>query len=142
MASCAPDLALEMASEEPLPNEHHRAATEARWFYRGIGRNGQSLASIRAAIVIPADVERELQTFAKRRPEEAWWVEQALAYRRAVLAAFDRLVAAAAPAASPCVASADPLDEEFPTARDREAAEAFQQELAAAERFRTRLLIW
>lgn len=132
----------ELTSTAPPPEAYEDPEAEAAWLY-SVGQKGD-LAEVRALIAVPAEVKRDLLTFARLHPHEARWVNRCLAHREAVLAAFDRM-AGPIPTPAPVVIRPTLRDlpkEELPTPYDLEAEAAFRQELTALERFRPRLALW
>ncbi len=57
-----------------------------------VGRNGDSVETIRELIAVPAKVEAVLLAYAKRHPEDQQGIEGALEFRRRVAEEFERLV--------------------------------------------------
>jgi hypothetical protein len=42
--------------------------------------------------VVPPKIEKVLRAYMKESPEDAWWIEQSLEFRRDILKEFNRLV--------------------------------------------------
>ena len=70
----------------PQPRE------EARNLVALIGRNGNTVESIRQLIAVPANIEQALKHYARLHPQDAEGVEIVLEFRRLVAKEFDRLV--------------------------------------------------
>ena len=72
-----------------------RASTprqEARNLFALVGRSGVTVESIRELITVPPDIERTLQLYLRRHPEDAPGIEKVLSFRARVREEFDRLV--------------------------------------------------
>jgi phage protein U len=67
---------------------------EARQLVQMLGRNGDDIRSLRALICITDGERAKLRAWADEEPELVSGIEQAIAFRDAVLREFDRLVAA------------------------------------------------
>lgn len=57
-----------------------------------IGRNGDSVDTIRELIAVPPEIETALRAFAGEHPEEQRGIERILKFREKVLAEFERVV--------------------------------------------------
>jgi hypothetical protein len=57
-----------------------------------IGRNGDTVDSIRELVAVPPWIEHALGLYARRYPEEAPTIEKVLRFRKRVREEFDRLV--------------------------------------------------
>lgn len=68
------------------------AKAEARMLFSLIGRNGDTLETVRELIAVPPETEALLRQFAEEWPECARGVEAILRYRRKVGEEFERLV--------------------------------------------------
>jgi hypothetical protein len=64
---------------------------EARGLFVAIGRNGETVESVRELICLDAESREVLQAFQAAHPEEVW-VLRALEFREKVLEQFERLV--------------------------------------------------
>lgn len=69
------------------------ALADAKVLYGLVLRRTESVQEIRELIAVPPKLERVLRTYMKQSPEDSWWIERSLQFRRDVLAEFDRLVA-------------------------------------------------
>jgi hypothetical protein len=65
---------------------------EARNLFALVGRNGDTVDSIRELIAVPRWIEHALGLYAKRFPEDAPAIEKVLRFRTRVREEFDRLV--------------------------------------------------
>jgi hypothetical protein len=72
------------------------ARGEAESLYRMAQQKGNSLESVRELIAVPKETEAILREYARSDPAEAYWVEGALRFRKAVAAEFERLCRAGA----------------------------------------------
>jgi hypothetical protein len=70
---------------------------EARILAAMVGKNGNSLESIRELIHVPPKMEQALRLYASRHPEDAKGIESVLRFRRRVEEEFERLCGAATP---------------------------------------------
>jgi hypothetical protein len=52
------------------------AKAEARALLPLIGKDGNSVETLRALITIPPKFERALRAYAERHPEESHWIEE------------------------------------------------------------------
>lgn len=68
------------------------AKQEARQIFGLLGKNGDTVESLRKLIAVPPRAEALLRAFARERPENQHGIEQMLAYRRRVGEEFERLV--------------------------------------------------
>jgi hypothetical protein len=66
---------------------------EARKLLMLIGRNGDTIESIRDLIAVPPEIERTMRLFVLEHPEESGGVERVLEFRRRVSEEFDLLTA-------------------------------------------------
>lgn len=66
---------------------------EALSLFALVGRNGDTVESIRELIPVPPRIERRLLLYAEQNPEDAWDVEHVLEFRRRVVEEFERLAA-------------------------------------------------
>lgn len=66
---------------------------EALSLFAMVGRNGETLESVRELIAVPSQTETKLLLFADRNPEDAMWIGRVLQYRRRVAEEFERLAA-------------------------------------------------
>jgi hypothetical protein len=66
---------------------------EARKLLMLIGRNGDTIESIRDLIAVPPEIERTMRLFVLEHPEESGGVERVLQFRRHVAEEFERLAA-------------------------------------------------
>jgi hypothetical protein len=66
---------------------------EARKLLMLVGRNGDTIESIRDLIAVPPEIERTMRLFVLQHPEESGGVERVLAFRRDVAEEFERLAA-------------------------------------------------
>jgi hypothetical protein len=67
---------------------------EALSLFGLIGRNGDTVESVRELIAVPTQIETALLLYAERNPEEAFGIERGLQFRRRVAEEFERLVRA------------------------------------------------
>ena len=67
------------------------ALAEAKLLYRIIGPEN-TVEKLRDLIVVPPKIEKVLRAYMRERPEDAWWIEQSLEFRRDILKEFNRLV--------------------------------------------------
>jgi hypothetical protein len=65
---------------------------EARGLFVAIGRNGETVDSIRELISLDQESRKILTDFAAAQPAEGVWVLRAIAFRERVLEQFERLV--------------------------------------------------
>jgi hypothetical protein len=75
---------------EPLT--HAMACGEARSLFIAIGRNGETVDSIRELIRVDQERRNALMDFAAAQPAESVWVLRTLEFRDMVLEKFERLV--------------------------------------------------
>jgi hypothetical protein len=68
------------------------ARAEALSLFAMVGRNGETLESVRELIAVPSQTETKLLLFADENPEDAMWIGRVLQYRRRALEEFDRLM--------------------------------------------------
>jgi hypothetical protein len=68
-----------------------RPTDEARSLFKLVGRNGDTVESVRELIAVPPETERNLRSFICQHPEDALGVERVLQYRRRVAQEFERL---------------------------------------------------
>ena len=73
------------------------AAGEARGLFVAIGRNGETVDSVRELICLDQESRKILTDFAAAQPAEAVWVLRALEFRERVLEQFERLVSRSRP---------------------------------------------
>jgi hypothetical protein len=66
---------------------------EARSLFAMIGRNGDTIDSIRELIAVPSDVEQALRLYIQRHPEDAAGIERVIEFRKRVAQQFERLAA-------------------------------------------------
>lgn len=66
---------------------------EALSLFALVGRNGDTVESIRELIAVPPHIEAALLLYAERNPEEAFGIERGLQFRRRVAEEFERLAA-------------------------------------------------
>lgn len=78
----------------PRP-DHRDARAEALALFAMVGRNGDTVRSIRELIEVGREDQEWLRLFVAAFPEEREWVLQALELRRRILKEFDRLVVGA-----------------------------------------------
>jgi hypothetical protein len=64
---------------------------EARALFAMIGRNGDTIESIRELIAVPPGIERALRLYLHQHPEDAEGVERVLEFRQKVSEEFDRV---------------------------------------------------
>ncbi len=64
---------------------------EARVLFGLVGRNGDTVETIRELITVPEETEAALQAFVRAYPEEQGNIERVLRFRREVQAEFERL---------------------------------------------------
>ena len=57
-----------------------------------LGRNGETVESIRSLIAVPPEIEDALTLYARRNPEDAFGIERVIRFRRRVAEEFERLV--------------------------------------------------
>lgn len=67
------------------------ALAEAKLLYRIIGPEN-TVEKLRDLIVVPPKIEKVLRAYMRQSPEDAWWIEQSLEFRRDILKEFNRLV--------------------------------------------------
>jgi hypothetical protein len=65
---------------------------EARGLFVAIGRNGETIDSIRELISLDQESRKILTDFAAAQPAEGVWVLRAIEFRERVLEQFERLV--------------------------------------------------
>ncbi len=87
-----PVAAQESEAAEPWLWSAASPQAEARLLFSMIGRNGDSLESIRELISVPPHVETLLRAFAQEHPEHGAGIEGILRYRLEVGREFERLV--------------------------------------------------
>jgi hypothetical protein len=66
---------------------------EARKLLLLVGRNGDTIESVRDLIAVPPEIERTMRLFVLQHPEESGGVERVLEFRRRVSEEFDLLTA-------------------------------------------------
>ena len=74
---------------------------EAISLFALIGRNGDTVESVRELIAVPPCVEATLLGYAERNPEDCFGIERVLQFRRRVAEEFERLLADPAISSSP-----------------------------------------
>ena len=80
-------------SHEPTEDlSTYHARLEAESLFAMLGRDGNTVDSIRKLIGLDAHAERVLRAFAAADPGEADWVEGVLKFRNEVLRQFNRLL--------------------------------------------------
>jgi hypothetical protein len=67
------------------------ARSEARNLLALVGRNGDTVDSIRELIAVPSDIERTLRLFLRQYPEDSDGVERVLEFRKRVAQEFEQL---------------------------------------------------
>lgn len=65
------------------------AKAEARMLFAMVGRDGDTLQSIRELIRVPAKIEATLRAYARRFPEDRAGIEGVIQFRRQVAEEFD-----------------------------------------------------
>jgi hypothetical protein len=65
---------------------------EALCLFAMVGRNGDTVESVRELIAVPPRIEAALLLYAERNPEDALGIERVLQFRRRVAEEFERLV--------------------------------------------------
>jgi hypothetical protein len=68
------------------------ACAEARGLFTAIGRNGETVDSVRELICLDPESHKILTNFAAAQPAESVWVLRVLEFRERVLEQFERLV--------------------------------------------------
>jgi hypothetical protein len=63
-----------------------------------VGKNGDTVESIRELIAVPPDIEQALRLYSRWHPEDAYGVERVLKFRKRVGEQFERLTAVREPA--------------------------------------------
>ncbi len=66
---------------------------EALTLFALVGRNGDTIESVRELIAVPPRIEAALLLYAERNPEDALGIERVLQFRRRVAEEFERLAA-------------------------------------------------
>lgn len=64
---------------------------EALSLFTLVGRNGDTVQSVRELIAVPPNIEAALWLYAERNPEDAQAIERVLQFRRRVAEEFERL---------------------------------------------------
>jgi hypothetical protein len=64
---------------------------EALSLFALVGRNGDTVESVRELIAVPHSIETALLLYAQRNPEDALGIERVLHFRRRVAEEFERL---------------------------------------------------
>ena len=82
-----------MADDELL--SRHSAILEARCLLKLL-ETGSTVEGLRQLIVVPARSERAMRAFSQAHEEEAYFMDRAVMFRKAVLDEFNRLVRAGA----------------------------------------------
>jgi hypothetical protein len=72
---------------------HTSVRAEAQSLFRLLGKDGNTVESLRELIAVPQGVIRNLRQYGESDPAEAYWVTSALRFRRAVGVEFEKLVA-------------------------------------------------
>jgi hypothetical protein len=75
---------------EPLT--HAMACGEARGLFIAIGRNGETVDSMRELIRVDQESRKALMDFAAAQPEESVWILRTLEFRERVLEQFEQLI--------------------------------------------------
>jgi hypothetical protein len=70
------------------------AKAEARALLPLVGKNGDTVETLRALICVQPKTERALRAFAQAHPEEAYFVDRVLKFRNQVAREFEALVRA------------------------------------------------
>jgi hypothetical protein len=71
--------------------QKHMAREEARGLLKLVGKNGETVDTVRDLIGIDGRLERKLLTFIERNRLDAPWVRDAMTFRAIVLEEFNRL---------------------------------------------------
>jgi hypothetical protein len=80
----------ELRFSEPLTRA--MASGEARGLFAAIGRNGETIDSVRELICLDPESRKVLENFAAAQPAESVWVLRVMEFRERVLEQFERLV--------------------------------------------------
>ncbi len=87
-----------MSRQKSDPNEQQdadteaSAAAEAQSLFSLVGRNGDTIETIRELIAVPEETEAALQALARACPQEQANIKRVLRFRREVQAEFERLL--------------------------------------------------
>lgn len=74
-----------------LAGMHCVPKEEARSLFAMIGRNGDTVESIRELIAVPANIENALTLYVSQHPEDARGIEKVFSFRKRVREEFDQL---------------------------------------------------
>ncbi len=85
------------AASLPPASQNHLAREEARSLFQLVGKNGETVGSVRDLIGIDGRLERRLLAFIEWNRLDAPWVSGAMRYRALVLEEFNRLAKNAEP---------------------------------------------
>jgi len=81
---------------------------EARILFAMVGRNGETVESLRELIEIPPEIEEALLLYARKYPEDAFGIERVLRFRKQVAEEFQRLTSPSTSAVIACGAEEGP----------------------------------